>query len=87
MVVKETVESNRRDVVKENRRTLLKRGTRGRQEAYAFSVPLFGEGVIYGAEPDRRTEQIKLVTSSLHTTALANYVPMMIQEVPWPPHR
>jgi len=50
------------------------------QDAYKFSVPLFGEGVIYGAEPERRAEQIKLVTSSLHTTALANYVPMMLQE-------
>ena len=86
MVVKETAESKRR--TRSRKKTdRLKRGTWGRQEAYAFSVPLFGEGVIYGAEPDRRTEQIKLVTSSLHTTALANYVPMMIQEVPWPPHR
>ena len=50
------------------------------QDAYSFSVPLFGEGVIYGAEPDRRAEQIKLVTNSLHTTALGNYVPMMLQE-------
>lgn len=50
------------------------------QDAYKFSVPLFGDGVIYGADPDRRAEQIKLVTASLHTTALGNYVPMMIQE-------
>jgi hypothetical protein len=50
------------------------------QEAYSFSIPLFGEGVVYGADPDRRAEQIKLVTSSLHTTALGNYAPMMLQE-------
>eukprot|EP00285_Hemiselmis_virescens_P011726 CAMPEP_0173393706 /NCGR_PEP_ID=MMETSP1356-20130122/22263_1 /TAXON_ID=77927 ORGANISM="Hemiselmis virescens, Strain PCC157" /NCGR_SAMPLE_ID=MMETSP1356 /ASSEMBLY_ACC=CAM_ASM_000847 /LENGTH=494 /DNA_ID=CAMNT_0014351765 /DNA_START=13 /DNA_END=1497 /DNA_ORIENTATION=+ len=51
------------------------------KEAYAFSVPLFGKGIIYDVDTDKRTEQIKLVTASLHTTALGNYVPNMLAEL------
>uniref|UniRef100_A0A7S0VS43 Uncharacterized protein n=1 Tax=Hemiselmis tepida TaxID=464990 RepID=A0A7S0VS43_9CRYP len=51
------------------------------KEAYKFSVPLFGNGIIYDAELEKRTEQIKLVTASLHTTALGNYVPKMLDEL------
>ena len=50
------------------------------KEAYEFTVPTFGEGIIYDCDVDKRTEQIKLVTNSLHTTALSQYVPMMNEE-------
>ena len=46
------------------------------KEAYAFTVPTFGEGIIYDADLDKRTEQIKLVTNSLHTTALRSLLPL-----------
>ena len=47
------------------------------KEAYSFAVPLFGEGVIYDCPLEKRTEQIKTVTNSLHTGALGNYVPQV----------
>ncbi|EKX39609.1 p450 superfamily protein [Guillardia theta CCMP2712] len=50
------------------------------QQAYKFSVPLFGPGVVYDADLEKRTEQIKFVTNSLHTTAIGQYVPMMVDE-------
>mmetsp|Transcript_39593 Transcript_39593/g.81072 ORF Transcript_39593/g.81072 Transcript_39593/m.81072 type:complete len:496 (+) Transcript_39593:40-1527(+) len=50
------------------------------QEAYRFSVPLFGEGVVYDADMPTRKEQFKFVTNSLHTTALNQYVPQMVEE-------
>jgi len=50
------------------------------KEAYEFTVPTFGEGIIYDADLEKRTEQIKLVTNSLHTQALTSYVPMMKEE-------
>jgi len=51
------------------------------KEAYSFAVPLFGEGVIYDCPLEKRTEQIKTVTNSLHTGALGNYVPQMLHEL------
>eukprot|EP00287_Rhodomonas_sp_CCMP768_P014655 CAMPEP_0196758384 /NCGR_PEP_ID=MMETSP1091-20130531/104159_1 /TAXON_ID=302021 /ORGANISM="Rhodomonas sp., Strain CCMP768" /LENGTH=441 /DNA_ID=CAMNT_0042107203 /DNA_START=239 /DNA_END=1564 /DNA_ORIENTATION=+ len=50
------------------------------QEAYRFSVPLFGEGIVYDADLPKRKAQFKMVTNSLHTTAVANYVPFMLEE-------
>jgi hypothetical protein len=50
------------------------------KEAYSFAVPLFGEGVIYDCPLEKRTEQIKTVTNSLHTGALGNYVPQVCAE-------
>eukprot|EP00741_Cyanophora_paradoxa_P025195 tig00000350_g24320.t1 len=50
------------------------------QEAYDFSVPMFGPDVVYGATPEKRAEQLKLVHAVLRAEKLKSYVPLMIQE-------
>eukprot|EP01090_Pellita_catalonica_P022281 TRINITY_DN85_c0_g1_i2.p1 TRINITY_DN85_c0_g1~~TRINITY_DN85_c0_g1_i2.p1 ORF type:complete len:286 (-),score=48.79 TRINITY_DN85_c0_g1_i2:34-891(-) len=49
-------------------------------EPYRFSVPIFGEKVVYDAPLPIRTQQLRMVKNSLTSSALASYVSKIIVE-------
>jgi sterol 14-demethylase len=51
------------------------------REVYAFMVPVFGEGVAYGASYSKMREQLNFLSVELSTTKFANYGPAIQAEV------
>eukprot|EP00030_Apusomonadida_sp_AF-17_P002326 a339296_1180.p1 GENE.a339296_1180~~a339296_1180.p1 ORF type:complete len:495 (-),score=216.40 a339296_1180:25-1476(-) len=49
-------------------------------EIYAFSVEIFGKGVVYDVEPSVRLEQIRFISGALRGEQLKSYVPDMRAE-------
>jgi sterol 14-demethylase len=47
---------------------------------YAFSVPVFGQGVVYDAPLAVRLEQFRFVSTALRAARLREYVPLMVAE-------
>ena len=47
---------------------------------YSFSVPVFGEGVVYDAPLPVRLEQFRFVSTALRPSRLREYVPWMVRE-------
>ncbi|KAF6003280.1 hypothetical protein F1559_002642 [Cyanidiococcus yangmingshanensis] len=47
---------------------------------YAFSVPVFGRGVVYDAPLTVRLEQFRFVSTALRAARLREYVPLMVAE-------
>lgn len=50
------------------------------REVYSFSVPVFGEGVVYDAPLPVRLEQFRFVSTALRPDRLREYVPLMVHE-------
>lgn len=51
------------------------------REVYAFMVPVFGEGVAYGASYGKMREQLNFLAGELSTTKFANFCPAIQAEV------
>lgn len=51
------------------------------KEAYKFSVPVFGEGVVYDTTPERMLEQIGFALPALQDRTMRTYAPKMVQEI------
>ena len=51
------------------------------REVYAFMVPVFGEGVAYGASYAKMREQLNFLSGELSTTKFANFCPAIQAEV------
>ena len=49
-------------------------------EVYKFMTPVFGKGVVYDAPQRIMQEQLKFMRSSINTTNLQKYVPIIIDE-------
>jgi sterol 14-demethylase len=49
-------------------------------EVYGFMTPVFGKGVVYDAEPKRRTQQYQNMAQGLRTERLKAYVPKIEME-------
>lgn len=49
-------------------------------EVYAFMTPVFGKGVVYDAEPRKRTQQMQHMAQALRSNRLKAYVPKIEQE-------
>eukprot|EP00005_Dracoamoeba_jomungandri_P002406 CAMPEP_0174251240 /NCGR_PEP_ID=MMETSP0439-20130205/1127_1 /TAXON_ID=0 /ORGANISM="Stereomyxa ramosa, Strain Chinc5" /LENGTH=404 /DNA_ID=CAMNT_0015331507 /DNA_START=45 /DNA_END=1256 /DNA_ORIENTATION=- len=49
-------------------------------EPYKFAVPIFGPGVIYGCDLERRLQQVKFLRGSLKTDKMLSYVNPIIEE-------
>ena len=47
---------------------------------YKFTVPVFGEGVVYDSPLDERQQQVKMLVHSMNTKGLEAMVPKMIDE-------
>ena len=47
---------------------------------YKFTVPVFGEGIVYDSPLDERQQQVKLLVHSMNTKGLEAMVPKMIDE-------
>ena len=47
---------------------------------YKFTIPVFGEGIVYDSPLDERTQQVKLLVHSMNTKSLEGMVPKMIDE-------
>ncbi|KAG5175038.1 Obtusifoliol 14alpha-demethylase [Tribonema minus] len=50
-------------------------------EVYGFMKPVFGPGIVYDAEPARRSEQMKAMANGLRVSRLQAYVPKIEKEV------
>jgi len=50
------------------------------KEAYQFTVPVFGKGVAYDAEPEVLMEQIGFMVPALRDAAMRTYAPKMAEE-------
>lgn len=50
------------------------------KEAYKFTVPVFGEGVCYDAEPEIMAEQIGFAIPALRDASMRTYAPMLADE-------
>lgn len=48
--------------------------------AYQMMVPIFGEGIQYGAEPDIGTQQLRIQQHGLRHKRMIGYVPTVVQE-------
>ena len=49
-------------------------------EVYGFMTPVFGKGVVYDAEPKKRTQQYQSMATGLRTERLKAYVPKIEKE-------
>lgn len=49
-------------------------------EVYGFMTPVFGNGVVYDAEPKKRTQQMQHMAQSLRSGRLKAYVPRIEKE-------
>lgn len=49
-------------------------------EVYGFMTPVFGKGVVYDAEPKKRTQQYQSMAQGLRTQRLKAYVPKIEME-------
>lgn len=49
-------------------------------EAYKFSVPIFGKGVVYDAPLEERYFHYKMLATGLKVQKLREYVPLMVKE-------
>ena len=49
-------------------------------EVYGFMTPVFGKGVVYDAEPKKRTQQYQSMAKGLRTQRLMAYVPKIEKE-------
>lgn len=49
-------------------------------EVYGFMTPVFGKGVVYDAEPKKRTQQYQHMSKGLKSTSLRAYVPKIEKE-------
>ena len=47
---------------------------------YGFTIPVFGEGIVYDSPLDERQQQVKLLVHSMNTKGLEAMVPKMIEE-------
>ena len=47
---------------------------------YKFTIPVFGEGIVYDSPLDERQQQVKLLVHSMNTKGLEAMVPKMIEE-------
>ena len=47
---------------------------------YKFTIPVFGEGIVYDSPLDERQQQVKLLVHSMNTKGLEAMVPKMIDE-------
>merc|ERR1719453_1663198 len=47
---------------------------------YAFTIPVFGKGIIYDSPLDERLQQVKLMVHNMNTKSLEAMVPKMINE-------
>ena len=47
---------------------------------YKFTIPVFGEGIVYDSPLDERQQQVKLIVHSMNTKGLEAMVPKMIDE-------
>lgn len=50
-------------------------------EVYGFMEPVFGPGVVYSAEPKKRTQQMQCAANGLRSNRLKAYVPKIEQEM------
>ena len=51
------------------------------REVYRFTVPVFGKGMVYDAEPDVMSEQMGFLMPALRNKPLRSYVELMTEEV------
>jgi sterol 14-demethylase len=51
------------------------------KEAYQFTVPAFGKGIAYDAEPDVMMEQIGFLLPALRDASMRTYAPKLAEEV------
>ncbi len=51
------------------------------REAYQMMVPVFGQGVVYDATPERMNEQLKLLLLALQGPRMKHYAPIFTEEV------
>lgn len=49
-------------------------------EVYGFMTPVFGKGVVYDAEPKKRTQQYQHMSKGLKSSSLRAYVPKIEKE-------
>jgi sterol 14-demethylase len=49
-------------------------------QVYGYSVPTFGNGVVYDVDQKIRTEQFRWFTEALKKDRLKKYVPMFLME-------
>lgn len=49
-------------------------------QAYRFTVPVFGKGVVYDVDPDVLVEQKRMIKDSLTTTRFKKYIEMIVEE-------
>mmetsp|Transcript_6234 Transcript_6234/g.6395 ORF Transcript_6234/g.6395 Transcript_6234/m.6395 type:complete len:214 (-) Transcript_6234:997-1638(-) len=49
-------------------------------EVYGFMTPVFGKGVVYDAEPKKRTQQYQSMATGLRSQRLRAYVPKIEKE-------
>lgn len=49
-------------------------------EVYAFSVPIFGKGVVYDAPLDKRLQQLRIMSAALRPARMYSYVDQMVYE-------
>ena len=47
---------------------------------YGFTIPVFGEGIVYDSPLEERQQQVKLLVHSMNTKGLEAMVPKMIDE-------
>eukprot|EP00002_Diphylleia_rotans_P008328 TRINITY_DN1810_c0_g1_i1.p1 TRINITY_DN1810_c0_g1~~TRINITY_DN1810_c0_g1_i1.p1 ORF type:complete len:494 (-),score=107.30 TRINITY_DN1810_c0_g1_i1:102-1583(-) len=61
---------------------MLRAGDRevDQQEVYRFTVPVFGNGVVYDAPLKIRGQQLKIAANGLKSAMLKSYVPQIVQE-------
>jgi sterol 14-demethylase len=50
-------------------------------EAYAIMTPVFGDGIVYDAPPDKMNEQIKMLLPALKDTRMRTYGEIILDEV------
>jgi len=51
------------------------------QEAYKIMTPVFGEGMVYDAAPDKMNEQLKMLLPALKDRRMRTYGKIIVQEV------
>eukprot|EP00871_Galdieria_phlegrea_P005844 jgi/Galph1/747/GphlegSOOS_G5526.1 len=49
-------------------------------EVYAFSVPIFGRGIVYDAPLDKRLQQLRIMSAALRPARMYSYVSQMVLE-------
>ena len=50
------------------------------QEVYGYSVPTFGDDVVFAVDDKVRAEQFRFLTEALKSSKMNDYVPMFVKE-------